>query len=212
MIQNILKLSVLAFLLSHNGSLFAKSLNTSKVVQKPIVLAHAGNVKIQSEACGEEGYPCNYVLYDAKGKKKILLEDWSYTANAYQFTPNLMGFLFGATGSGRLLTVIDAENKQKDYANVEGINDSQSCMVTFESGLKNMPDSLVFYSLPDFRVHLVLNKKVPQFKKFTSPAGSHFEDNGDFSFDYAYPIENESGIQAVLIQNPCQKNYRIIMD
>ena len=91
------------------------------------------------------------------------------------------------------------------------MNAQQSCFTTFESNLKNMPNSLVFYSIPDFRVRLVLNNKVPQFKKLNYPTTANFEDNGDFSFNYNIKIGNEMGVQDVIIQNPCQSDYRVIM-
>lgn len=103
------------------------------------------------------------------------------------------------------------QNQQKDYSSFLAMNGQQSCFVTFESNLKNMPNSLVFYSIPDFRVRLVLNNKVPQFKKLNYPATANFEDNGDFSFNYNIKIGNEMGVQDVIIQNPCQSDYRVIM-
>jgi hypothetical protein len=139
------------------------------------------------------------------------MENWSKTANVYQFNPNLMGFLLGLTGSEYNLTVINDKNQQKDYSSFLAMNGQQSCFVTFESNLKNMPNSLVFYSIPDFRVRLVLNNKVPQFKKLNYPATANFEDNGDFSFNYNIKVGNEMGVQDVIIQNPCQSDYRVIM-
>jgi hypothetical protein len=52
---------------------------------------------------------------------------------------------------------------------------------------------------------------VPQFKKLNYPATANFEDNGDFSFNYNIKIGNEMGVQDVIIQNPCQSDYRVIM-
>lgn len=74
-----------------------------------------------------------------------------------------------------------------------------------------MPDSLVFYSIPDFRARLVLNKNVPQFEKFNDLENRSFEENGDFSFEYSYPDDGELSFQKVIIQNPCQIDYRIMM-
>jgi len=123
---------------------------------KDKVLGKVGLIKIKKENCNNQTYACNYVLYDANAKKQILIEDWNKTANVYQFSPKLMGFLFGATGSGHILTTIDDQNRQKEYANFEAMNNTQSCMVTFERGLNKMPDSLVFYSVPDFRTRVSL--------------------------------------------------------
>lgn len=176
------------------------------------VLGQAGQIKIQREFCNTEGYNCDYVLYDAQGHREVLIEDWSRTANVYQFSPTLMGFLLGATGSGHILTVINAQNQRKDYTDFQAINEAQSCMVSYETGLKNMPHSLVFYSVPDFRVRLVLNNKVPQFKKFSTLSNVNFETNGDFRFEYTYTMDHELAIQNVVVQNPCAANYRIVMD
>ena len=175
------------------------------------ILAKAGKYYISQEHCNKDGYNCNYVLYGAK-KPQIIVKQWSHIANGYQFTSKLMGLLYGATGSGLILTLIDDQNKQRDFADVKALNKQKSCMVTFENGLKNMPDSLVFYSIPDFKVRLVLNKKVPQFSKFDDLSNANFEENGDFRFEYTYTIEKELAIQNVIIQNPCKANYRIIMD
>lgn len=92
------------------------------------------------------------------------------------------------------------------------MNAAQNCMVTYEHSLKNMPDSLVFYSVPDFRVRLVLNNKVPQFKSLTDPLTAYFEDNGDFSFNFNTGRKGENGQQQVLIQKPCLVDYRIVMN
>jgi len=179
---------------------------------KDQVLGQVGKIKIKREKCNYKTYVCNYVLYDTNSKKQILIEDWNKTANVYQFSPKLMGFLFGATGSGHILTTIDDQNRKKEYSNFEAMNHSQTCMVTFERGLKKMPDSLVFYSIPDFRTRLVLNRNVPQFKKLNDLTSRSFEENGDFSFEFSYFENGEMSIQNVIIQKPCQSDYRIIMN
>lgn len=179
---------------------------------KDKVIGQVGQVKLKREHCNQKNYSCDYVVYDAKGKKNTLIKQWSKTAVVYQFSPTVMGFMIGATGNDHNLTVINDQNQQKDYGSFLSINERKTCFVTFESDIKNMPASLVFYSIPDFKVRLVLNKKVPQFKKFNELSNANFEDNGDFRFEYTYPIENELGIQNVIIQNPCMANYRIVMD
>ena len=175
------------------------------------ILGHAGKVKIKAESCATDNYICDYVLYDAKGKREVLIEQWSKTAHVYQFNPNLLGFLMGATGGDHNLMVVNDKNQKKDYGSFLAMNESQSCFVTYESNLKNMPNSLVFYSVPDFRVRLVLNNKVPQFKQFSYPTTANFNGNGDFSFNYNIKIEDEMGVQDVIIQHPCQSDYRVIM-
>lgn len=215
MSQWIYKTFFASFILMNSHVILAKTSvkpAAYEVDVKAEVLGQAGQVKIQREFCNTDGYDCDYVLYDGKGQRQILIEDWSRTANVYQFSPKLMGFLFGATGSGHILTVINDQNQQKQYADFKAMNDAQNCMVTHERGLKNMPDSLVFYSVPDFRVRLVLNDKVPQFKGFSYPLTAYFEDNGDFSFNFDNGKSGEDGQQDVIIQNPCQANYRIVMD
>lgn len=193
-------------------SIFAQNNAAVEVdIEQSQILGHAGKVKIKAESCAKDNYICDYVLYDAKGKREVLLEQWSKTAHVYQFNSNLMGFLMGATGGDHNLMVVNDKNQQKDYGSFLAMNASQSCFVTYESNLKNMPNSLVFYSVPDFRVRLVLNNKVPQFKQFSYPTTANFNDNGDFSFNYNIKIEGEMGVQDVIIQNPCQSDYRIIM-
>lgn len=207
-----LKTLILSLTLLNSPAIFAKPKMADKVDPKAEVLGRADKVKIQKEFCNKDGFDCSYVLYNGKGHREVLIEHWSRTANVYQFTPKLIGFLFGATGSGNLLTVINDQNQKKEYADFLAMNKAQTCMVTYERGLKNMPDSLVFYSVPDFRVRLVLNQKVPQFKNLSAPAGVNFEDNGVFAFDYSYDLKGELAISNVLVQNPCQPNYRIVMD
>lgn len=179
---------------------------------KDKVIGQVGQIKLKREHCNQQNYSCDYVVYDAKGKKNTLIKQWSKTAVVYQFSPKVMGFMIGATGNDHNLTVINDQNQQKDYGSFLSINARKTCFVTYERDIKNMPDSLVFYSIPDFKVRLVLNKKVPQFKKFNALSNANFEDNGDFRFEYTYPIENELGIQNVIVQNPCTANYRIVMD
>lgn len=41
------------------------------------VLGKVGQVFIQKEFCNKDGYDCDYALYDAKGQRELLLEDWS---------------------------------------------------------------------------------------------------------------------------------------
>ncbi|MBP2546710.1 hypothetical protein [Acinetobacter guillouiae] len=210
-LQTLIKGCLFALPFFSSYSAFAQADAAVEVDPEYEVLGRAGKLKIQKESCTPHGSSCDYVLYDAKGKKQVLIEKWSKTANVYQFNPNLMGFLLGLTGSEYNLTVINDKNQQKDYSSFLAMNGQQSCFVTFESNLKNMPNSLVFYSIPDFRVRLVLNNKVPQFKKLNYPATANFEDNGDFSFNYNIKIGNEMGVQDVIIQNPCQSDYRVIM-
>ena len=200
-------------LISLNSSmLFANSPVAYEVDPKAEVLGHGAKVKIQKEFCDQNGFNCDYVLYDGKGQRAVLIEDWSHHVKFYQFSANRIGFLYGATGSGHILTVIDDQNQQKQYADFKAMNTAQSCIVTYEHGLKNMPDSLVFYSVPDFRVRLVLNNKVPQFKSLTDPLTAYFEDNGDFSFNFNTGLKGEDGLQQVLIQKPCLPDYRIVMN
>ena len=212
MLKNTHYLMILALMMYQSNLSHAKAPVAFEVDPQAEVLGKVGKVKIQKEFCNTDGYDCDYILYDTQGRPKVLLEDWSRTAQVYQFNSKQMGFLYGATGSGHILTVIDDQNKQKDYANFEAMNKQRSCLVTFEKGLKNMPDSLVFYSVPDFRVRLVLNKNVPQFKKLNDPTGTYFEENGDFNFEYSYPEDGELSFQNVIIQNPCQMDYRIVMN
>lgn len=215
MFQWTYKALIASIILMNSHVLLAKKLAKPvayEVDPQAEILGRAGQVKIQREFCNIEGDHCDYVLYDAQGHREILIKDWSRTANVYQFNPALIGFLLGATGSGHILTVINDQNQQKQYADFRALNNAQTCMVTYEQGLKNMPDSLVFYSVPDFRVRLVLNQKVPQFKKFSALSNANFEENGDFRFEYTYPIDRELGIQNVVVQNPCAANYRIVMD
>lgn len=192
--------------------LFAQSSTAYEVDPNAEVLGRAAKVKIQKEFCDQNGFHCDYVLYNAKGQREVLIEDWSHHVKLYQFSANRIGFLYGATGSGHILTVINDQNQQKQYADFKAMNAAQNCMVTYEHSLKNMPDSLVFYSVPDFRVRLVLNNKVPQFKSLTDPLTAYFEDNGDFSFNFNTGRKGENGQQQVLIQKPCLVDYRIVMN
>ena len=208
---NLRRYFISAVILSNSAFAFAQADAAYEVDPNAKVLGQAGQVKIQKEFC-DQNYSCDYVLYDAKGERQVLITNWSKTAHVYQFNSNLMGFKLGSTGGGHVLTIIDHKNHQKDYSNFLAINKSKTCFVTYESGLKNMPDSLVFYSVPDLRVHLVLNHKVPQFKQFTYPNSTNFEDNGDFSFNYNVKFEGEMDNQYVMIQKPCQPDYRVIMN
>lgn len=179
---------------------------------KDKIIGQVGKIKLKREHCNAKTYACDYVVYDAKGKKTVLIDDWSKTAVVYQFSPTIMGLMIGATGNDHNLTVINDQNQQKDYGSFLDIDNHKSCFVTYESNIKNMPPSLVFYSVPDFRVRLVINQKVPQFKQFDYPQNQSFKDNGDYSFTYSYLKEHEAWFQDVIIQKPCQKDYRIIMN
>lgn len=88
-------------------SAFAQADAAVEVDPEYEVLGRVGKLKIQKESCTQHGSSCDFVLYDAKGKKQVLMEKWSKTANVYQFNPNLMGFLLGVTGSEYNLTVIE---------------------------------------------------------------------------------------------------------
>ena len=94
-------------------SAFAQADTAVEVDSEYEVLGRAGKLKIQKESCTQYGSSCDYVLYDAKGKKQVLMEKWSKTANVYQFNPNLMGFLLGVTGSEYNLTVINDKKPTK---------------------------------------------------------------------------------------------------
>lgn len=112
-------------------SAFAQADTAVEVDSEYEVLGRAGKLKIQKESCTQYGSSCDYVLYDAKGKKQVLMEKWSKTANVYQFNPNLMGFLLGVTGSEYNLTVINDKNQQKDYGSFLAMNAQQSCFTNF---------------------------------------------------------------------------------
>lgn len=124
---------------------------------KDKILGSAGKIKIKQERCNRNNAECDFVLYDAKNKKQVLLKQWNKTAVVYQFTPNLMGFMIGATGTDHNLMVVNDQNQQKNFGSFLAINQNKTCIVTYESNVKNMPDSLVFYSVPDFRVRQVIN-------------------------------------------------------
>lgn len=179
---------------------------------KDKILGSAGKIKIKQERCNRDNGECDFVLYDAKNKKQMLLKQWNKTAVLYQFTPNLMGFMIGATGTDHNLMVVNDQNQQKNFGSFLAINQNKTCIVTYESNVKNMPDSLVFYSVPDFRVRQVINQKVPQFNQFSYPMDQGFEDDGSYAFGYIAKFDGEMDMQSVVIQNPCQSNYRIIMN
>ena len=179
---------------------------------KDKIIGQVGQIKLKREHCNQQNYSCDYVVYDAKGKKNTLIKQWSKTAVVYQFSPKVMGFMIGATGNDHNLIVINDQNQQKDYGSFLSINERKTCFVTYERDIKNMPASLVFYSVPDFRVRQVINHKVPQFKQFDFPVNQGFEDNGDYSFSYPAIFDGERDIQGVVIQKPCQSDYRIIMN
>lgn len=94
-----IKKSLFVISILTSGSIFAQSNAAVEVdTEQDQILGHAGKVKIKAESCAKNRYTCDYVLYDAKGKRQVLLEQWSKTAHVYQFNPYLMGFLMGLQG------------------------------------------------------------------------------------------------------------------
>jgi hypothetical protein len=54
-----------------SGSIFAQSNAAVEVdTEQDQILGHAGKVKIKAESCAKDNYICDYVLYDAKGKRR----------------------------------------------------------------------------------------------------------------------------------------------
>ncbi|ENX61284.1 MULTISPECIES: hypothetical protein [Acinetobacter] len=183
---------------------------SSALWAKTEVLAQAGEVKIIKRNCNVKTDACDYIK-TYKGQDKVLISQWNKTARAYQFTPKLIGFKLGATGSAHILTVYDQNNKQQEFFELLKMSPNQKCFVTKQQ-LDKEHDKVVFYRLPELKPYLSISKKDPKFSEMEQIGYSTFFDESDGSFNFGYDAEEdgEKYFQEIKVENPCSLKPKII--
>lgn len=180
------------------------------VYSKPTVLAQAGDVKIIQTNCNDKTYQCDYIkTYENKTEK--LISEWSKTAIAYQFSPDLIGFKIGATNIPHLLMVYNESNHKQDFFEALMVDNKNKCFITHEKVKKGQYE-IKFYRIPSLKTYFVISHKTKGLEDFTRLATYYrFEEDGSFHFNYELIEDDESYYKEIKIMNPCSEKPKVTL-